>query len=98
VIGDGEVAVLAAIATEVAAYIAPLALLHGKTVAVTGSRRSVPVRGNADTLGRAVRAHTAPRGAVEISVGAIGTLSMNGSWLRCTDYRTGADLSAFLAP
>jgi len=53
--------------------------LHGKTVAVTGSRRSVPVRGNADTLGRAVRylvenalAHTAPRTAVEISVGAIG--------------------------
>ncbi len=82
-IGDGEVADLAAIATEVTAYIAPPALLHRKTMAVTGSRRSVPVRGNADTLGRAVRylvenalAHTAPRTAVEISVGAIGALSV----------------------
>jgi len=83
VIGDGEVADLAAIATEVAAYIAPLALSQGKTVAVTGPRRSAPVRGNTDTLGRAVRnlvenalAHTAPRTTVEISVGALGTLSV----------------------
>jgi len=52
-------------------------------VAVTGPRRSAPVRGNTDTLGRAVRnlvenalAHTAPRTTVEISVGALGTLSV----------------------
>jgi signal transduction histidine kinase len=83
VIGEGEVADLAAIATAIAAYIAPLALSQGKTVAVTGARHPVRVRGNADTLGRAVRnlvenalVHTAPGSTVEISVGAAGTISV----------------------
>jgi len=81
VIGEGEIADLTAIATEVAAYIAPLALSHHKTVAVTGEDHPVPVRGNVDTLGRAVRnlvenalAHTPPGTTVEISVGAAGEL------------------------
>jgi signal transduction histidine kinase len=81
VIGEGEIADLAAIATEVAAYIAPLALLQHKTVAVTGARRPVPVRGNADALGRAVRnlvenalTHTDPGTTVEIAVAAGGEL------------------------
>jgi len=80
-IAEGEIADLAAIATEVAAYIAPLALLQHKTVAVTGARHFVPVHGNADTLGRAVRnlvenalVHTATGTTVEISVTAVGEL------------------------
>ena len=79
VIREDEIADLTAIATEVAAYIAPLALSHHKTVAVTGADHPVPVRGNVDTLGRAVRnlvenalAHTPPGTTVEISVGAAG--------------------------
>jgi signal transduction histidine kinase len=81
VIGEGETADLAAIATEVAAYVAPLALSQHKTVAVTGARRPVPVRGNADALGRAVRnlvenalTHTDPDTTVEIAVTAVGEL------------------------
>jgi signal transduction histidine kinase len=81
VIGEGEVANLAAIATEIAAYIAPLALSQHKTVAVIGADQSVLVRGNADTLGRAIRnlvenalTHTAVGTTVEISVDAAGEL------------------------
>jgi signal transduction histidine kinase len=81
VIGEGEVANLAAIATEIAAYIAPLALSQHKTVAVIGADQSVLVRGNADTLGRAIRnlvenalTHTAAGTTVEISVDAAGEL------------------------
>jgi signal transduction histidine kinase len=81
VIGEGEVANLAAIATEIAAYIAPLALSQHKTVAVIGADQSVWVRGNADTLGRAIRnlvenalTHTAAGTTVEISVDAAGEL------------------------
>jgi signal transduction histidine kinase len=81
VISEGEIADLTTIATDVAAYIAPLALSQHKTVAVTGARHPVPVRGNADTLGRAVRnlvenalAHTAPGTTVEISVAGAGEL------------------------
>lgn len=80
-ISEGEIADLTTIATDVAAYIAPLALSQHKTVAVTGARDPVPVRGNADTLGRAVRnlvenalAHTAPGTTVEISVAPAGEL------------------------
>jgi signal transduction histidine kinase len=89
VIGEGEVANLAAIATEIAAYIAPLALSQHKTVAVIGADLSVRVRGNADTLGRAIRnlvenalTHTAAGTTVEISVDAAGEL-------RVTDRGTG---------
>ena len=81
VIGEGEVANLSAIATEIAAYIAPLALSHHKTVAVAGADQSVRVRGNADTLGRAIRnlvenalTHTAAGTTVEISVDPAGAL------------------------
>jgi len=83
VIGEDEIADLAAIATEMAAYIAPLALSQRKTVAVTGADHPVRVCGNADSLGRAVRnlvenalAHTAPGTTVEISVAAAGELSV----------------------
>ena len=83
VIGEDEIADLAAIATEIATYIAPLALAQRKTVAVTGADHPVLVCGNADTLGRAVRnlvenalSHTAPGTTVEISVVAEGELSV----------------------
>jgi signal transduction histidine kinase len=89
VIGEGEVANLAVIATEIAAYIAPLALSQNKTVAVIGADQMVRVRGNADTLGRAIRnlvenalTHTAAGTTVEISVDAAGEL-------RVTDRGTG---------
>jgi signal transduction histidine kinase len=81
VISEGEIADLTTIATDVAAYVAPLALSQHKTVAVTGAHHPAPVRGNADTLGRAVRnlvenalAHTAPGTTVEISVAGAGEL------------------------
>ena len=81
VIGEEEIADLAAIATEIAAYIAPLALSQRKTVAVTGADHPVRVCGNADTLGRAIRnlvenalAHTGTGTTVEISVAAAGEL------------------------
>jgi signal transduction histidine kinase len=75
VIGEGEIADLTAIAAEVASFIAPLALSQHKTVAVIDARHRVSVRGNADTLARALRnlvenalAHTSPGTTVEISV------------------------------
>jgi len=91
VIAEGEIADLAAIATEVAAYIAPLALSQHKTVAVTGARHFVPVHGNDDTLGRAVRnlvenalIHTAPGTTVEIFVAAVGNCV---SWIVAPVFR-----------
>jgi len=83
VIGEDEIADLAAIATEVAAYIAPLALSQRKNVAVIGSKHPVRVRGNAEMLGRAIRnlvenalAHTSPGTTVEISIAAVGELNV----------------------
>ncbi len=83
VIGADEIADLGAVASEIAAYIAPLALARGKTVAVTEPRRPVRVRGNSDALGRAVRnlvenalAHTAPGTSVEIVVDRAGALQV----------------------
>ena len=94
VIGEGEVANLAAIATEIAAYIAPLALSQHKTVAVIGADQMVMVRGNADTLGRAIRnlvenalTHTAAGTTVEISVDAAGELRVmdRGTGVPCAE-------------
>jgi signal transduction histidine kinase len=88
VIGEGEVADLRAIAAEVASFIAPLALSQHKTVAVVDTRQRVTVRGNADTLARALRnlvenalTHTPPGTTVEISV--------TGSELRVMDRGPG---------
>jgi signal transduction histidine kinase len=80
-IGAGETADLAAIATDAASFIAPLALREDKTVAVGGARQPVPVHGDAAMLGRAVRnllenalAHTPPGTTVDIEVDATGAL------------------------
>jgi signal transduction histidine kinase len=94
VIGDGEIADLSAIATEIAAYIAPLALSQHKTVAVTGADQLVRVRGNADALGRALRnlvenalRHTAAGTTVEISVDPVGALRVmdRGTGVPCAE-------------
>lgn len=84
VIGAGETADLAAVSAEVAAFLAPIALLHDKRVAVTGAPGLVRVPGNADTLGRAIRnlvenglAHTPPGTTVEIAVDPSGILRVS---------------------
>ena len=81
VIGPGETADLTAVATEVAAFLAPLAVARGRSVAVTGAAGPVHIAGNAETLGRAVRnlvenalTHTPPGSAVEIEVDAVGAV------------------------
>jgi signal transduction histidine kinase len=82
-IAEGETADIGAIAAEVAGFLAPLALSQDKTVAVTGARRPVRVRGNGDAIARAVRnlvenalAHTAPGTTVELAVAAEGMISV----------------------
>ena len=81
VIGAGETADLAGVATEIAGFIAPLAVAQGRTVAVTGAAGPVVVTGNAEMLGRAIRnlvenalAHTQPGTAVEIEVDPSGAV------------------------
>ena len=81
VVGEEEVADIVAIAAEVAAFLAPLALSQRKTVAVTGAHRPVWVRGDGDALVRAVRnlvenalAHTFPATTVEIAVAKEGVI------------------------
>ena len=82
-IAEGETADLVTIAGDVAAFLAPLALSQNKTLAMIGARRPVRVRGNGDTIARAVRnlvenglAHTAPGTTVELRVAAEGTISV----------------------
>jgi signal transduction histidine kinase len=86
VIGPDETADLVAVSTEIAAFLAPLALSRNRTVAVSGAPGPVLVHGNADTIGRAVRnlvenalAHTPTETAAEISVEADGVLRVSDS-------------------
>ena len=81
VIAPGETADLAEVATEIAAFLAPLALAQGRTVAVSGAAGAVVVAGDADMLGRAIRnlvenalAHTPAGTVVEIEVDAAGAV------------------------
>jgi signal transduction histidine kinase len=83
VIGSDEIADLVAVAAEVAAFLAPIALANNKRVAVTGARGPVIVHGNADMLGRALRnlienalVHTPPQTTVEIAIDARGAISV----------------------
>jgi len=81
VIEPSETADLVAVSTEIAGFLAPIALAQKKRVAVTGARKPVLVAGNAEMLGRAVRnlvenalVH-APRGTtVEIDVDPAGAI------------------------
>jgi signal transduction histidine kinase len=82
-IAKGEAADLTAIAAEVAAFLAPLALSRNRNLAVTGAAWPVRVRGNSDAIARAVRnlvenalAHTTPGTTVELAVAADGAISV----------------------
>lgn len=82
-IDPGEVADLTAVSTEVAAFLAPIALADDKRLAVTGTPDPVPVHGNPDMLARALRnlvenalVHTPPSTTVEIAVDPHGALSV----------------------
>lgn len=81
VIAEDDIADLVTIATETAAFLAPLALSQRKSVAVTGAKFPVRVHANSDALDRAVRnlvenalAHTGPGTSVEISVSRDGVI------------------------
>jgi signal transduction histidine kinase len=80
-IRPGEVADLQAVAAEVAAFMAPVAVLAGKNIAVTGETSRVWVEGNAGALFQAIRnlvenaiTHTASGTTVEIVVGPDGSV------------------------
>ena len=79
----GEKADLQSVATEVAEFVAPLALAQGKDIALSGATGPVWVRGNPDMLGRAIRNlaenainHTAAGSTVEFVVADDGTVSV----------------------
>jgi signal transduction histidine kinase len=81
VVDPAEKADLHSICAEVAAFIAPLALAQGKTIALTGTRGPVWIKGNPETLFRAIRNlaenainHTPEGTLVEIDVAANGTV------------------------
>jgi signal transduction histidine kinase len=76
-----ETAELGAIAAEIVAAMAPVALAQSKSIALLGSERAVRVNGEHDALGRALRNlvenalnHTAPGTTVEIAVDPAGVL------------------------
>lgn len=82
-LGEGSVADLAAIAIEVATYLAPMAIERGRSIEVSGADRPVPVRGVPDFLFRALRnlvenalAHTPEGTAVSIAVEGGGRLTV----------------------
>jgi signal transduction histidine kinase len=79
VVGENERVELGAVAAEAVAAIAPVALAQSRTVALLDADRPVWVRGERDTLGRALRnlienalAHTASGTTVEIAVDPAG--------------------------
>ena len=55
VVDSGEKADLQSVAAEVVAFIAPLALAQHKSVALTGAKEPVWIRGNSETLFHAIR-------------------------------------------
>ena len=84
VIGRSETADLVAVASEVAAFLAPIALARDKSVAVTGAGKPVLVSGNAEMLGRAIRnlvenalVHTPVRTTVEIEIDPAGAITVS---------------------
>jgi len=81
VVDPEEKADLHSVAGEVAAFIAPLALAQGKSIALTGARGPVWIRGNPETLFQAIRNlaenainHTPAGSTVEIEVAESGIL------------------------
>jgi signal transduction histidine kinase len=83
-IRPGDAADIQAVCTEVAAFMAPVAVAQGKSVAVTGATGPVWVEGNAGALFQVVRnlvenaiTHTAPRTTVEIATHPDGSLAVS---------------------
>jgi signal transduction histidine kinase len=83
VVDPQDKADLKSVATEVAEFVAPLALAQGKDVALSGASEPVWVKGNSEMLGRAIRNlaenainHTAAGSTVEFVVEADGTVSI----------------------
>ena len=83
VVDPQEKADLKSVASEVAEFVAPLALAQGKDVALSGASEPVWVRGNPEMLSRAIRNlaenainHTAVGSTVEFVVEADGTVSV----------------------
>jgi signal transduction histidine kinase len=81
VVDPQERADLRSIAAEVAAFIAPLAVAQGKSIALTGASQPVWIRGNPETLFQAIRNlaenalnHTPAGSSVEIDVDESGVL------------------------
>ena len=83
VIEPGETADLVAVATDIAAFLAPIAVADDKRVAVAGTETPVLVRGDSEMLGRALRnlvenalVHTPASTTVEIWVDSRGAISV----------------------
>ena len=83
VVDPQEKADLKCVASEVAEFVAPLALAQGKDVALSGTSEPVWIRGNPEMLSRAIRNlaenainHTAVGSTVEFVVDADGTVSV----------------------
>jgi signal transduction histidine kinase len=80
-VDPAEIADLQSVCREVAEFIAPLALAQGKNIALSGAKSPVWVKGNPETLSRAVRNlaenainHTPTGTAVEITVSQTGSV------------------------
>jgi signal transduction histidine kinase len=83
VVGPDEKADLRSVCSEVAEFVAPLALTQGKNVALLGASKPVWIKGNAEMLKRAVRNlaenainHTPQGTTVEFVIEENGTVSM----------------------
>jgi len=80
-IRPGDVADIRAVCTDVAAFMAPVAVARDRSIAVSGASAPVFVEGNAGALFQAVRnlvenavAHTAPGTTVEIAANRDGSI------------------------
>jgi signal transduction histidine kinase len=83
-VGPDETADLKAVCTDVAEFIAPLAVVEGKHILLDAPEMPVRIRGNAEVLFRAVRniaenalRHTPEGTAVTLSVRNSGTVSVS---------------------
>jgi signal transduction histidine kinase len=81
VVGADDKADLQSVCAEVVAFIAPLALAHGKSIALSGAGEPVWIKGNSETLFQAIRnlaenaiSHTHEGTTVEIEVGEDGSV------------------------
>jgi signal transduction histidine kinase len=83
-INQNDLADIQSICTDVASFIAPVAVAQGKNIAVIGVAGPVWIHGNSSALFQAIRnlvenaiAHTAPATTVEIAVSNDGTVAVS---------------------